>query len=378
MDKFREPLQKERIEELQRLFAVEKEIGKPAQYSPDSILEVLASHELLRAKFNDACMFHSNECKDRMAAQDQCKALGDALINAHKAIANQSRIVSADPQLLDKINLIAIQKSLEIREAECEMLRTERDEEKRLRHEAMRSLAQNIEWEKEEKAERGLLRKMLQQHHDWHLAQTEAVNMGGVDVVPADAYAESGMCADTAKALSASAADESDTIAANLWMWLNGSDNKTTQAILELWIAKHGYASVAEARDAFDKVSALKANLKIEDSVREEWKTEVSRLRKVLLELSDEANLHTGSQWVTQIARDALATKPLTEILPGLYQVNFPSLEISELLKDAGEVIESEAINYGMHDYVCRDKTKAAHYDELSKRIDAALRKGTA
>ena len=41
----------------------------------------------------------------------------------------------------------------------------------------------------------------LMRQHAWHLSQTEPVDMGGVEVVPFEAYAEGSMCEETLDAL---------------------------------------------------------------------------------------------------------------------------------------------------------------------------------
>jgi len=41
----------------------------------------------------------------------------------------------------------------------------------------------------------------LMRQHDWHLSQTEPVDMGGVEIVPFEAYAEGSMCEETIDAL---------------------------------------------------------------------------------------------------------------------------------------------------------------------------------
>lgn len=45
------------------------------------------------------------------------------------------------------------------------------------------------------------LRDVLKRHHDWHLAQTDPVDMCGVEVIPAEEYADSSMFEETDKAL---------------------------------------------------------------------------------------------------------------------------------------------------------------------------------
>jgi len=48
-------------------------------------------------------------------------------------------------------------------------------------------------------------RAMLEKHKAWHLSRTEPEDMGGVEVIPAEAYSESGLSEDTEKALDGTA-----------------------------------------------------------------------------------------------------------------------------------------------------------------------------